>query len=84
LARALSHWGAALYPDRAWYERPTSTWGGGSGLTVIYGVVAPVKPPRIGKVQRYTCNTITHPVVSDLTSDDELVAPSSTGAGLVM
>ena len=23
-----------------------STWGGGSGLTVIYGVAAPVKPPR--------------------------------------
>jgi hypothetical protein len=35
-------------PDRA-----LSTWGGGSGLTVIYGVAAPVKPPRIGIVQRY-------------------------------
>jgi hypothetical protein len=33
--------------------RPTSTWGGGSGLTVIYGVAAPVKPPRMGKVQTY-------------------------------
>ncbi len=34
--------------------RPTSTWGGGSGITVIYGVAAPVKPPsRIGKVQTY-------------------------------
>ena len=32
---------------------PTSTWGGGSGFTVIYGVAAPVKPPRIGIVQRY-------------------------------
>jgi len=32
---------------------PTSTWGGGSGFTVIYGVAAPVKPPRIGKVQSY-------------------------------
>ncbi|RBP08174.1 hypothetical protein DFR50_12619 [Roseiarcus fermentans] len=29
-------------------NRATSTWGGGSGLTVIYGVAAPVKPPRIG------------------------------------
>jgi hypothetical protein len=29
---------------------PTSTWGGGSGFTVIYGVAAPVQPPRIGKV----------------------------------
>jgi len=35
-------------PDRA-----TSTWGGGSGLTVIYGVAAPVKPPRMGIVQGY-------------------------------
>jgi hypothetical protein len=32
---------------------PTSTWGGGSGFTVIYGVASPVKPPRIGKVQTY-------------------------------
>ena len=30
-----------------------STWGGGSGLTVIYGVAAPVKPPRIGVVKGY-------------------------------
>lgn len=30
-----------------------STWGGGSGLTVIYGVAAPVKPPRMGKAQGY-------------------------------
>jgi hypothetical protein len=33
--------------------RRTSTWGGGSGFTVIYGVAAPVKPPRIGKVRSY-------------------------------
>lgn len=33
--------------------RRTSTWGGGQALTVIYGVAAPVKPPRMGKVQRY-------------------------------
>lgn len=33
--------------------RPTSTWGGGSGITVIYGVAAPVQPPtRMGPVQR--------------------------------
>ena len=31
---------------------PTSTWGGGSGFTVIYGVAAPVKPPRMGKVRK--------------------------------
>ncbi|MGO8969543.1 MAG: hypothetical protein ACLQDQ_08225 [Myxococcaceae bacterium] len=33
--------------------RATSTQGGGSGITVIYGVAAPVKPPRMGKVQAY-------------------------------
>ena len=33
-------------------SRPTSTWGGGSGFTVIYGVAAPVQPPRMGKVRR--------------------------------
>jgi hypothetical protein len=32
--------------------RPTSTWGGGSGITVIYGVAAPVQPPtRMGQVK---------------------------------
>ena len=31
---------------------PVSTWGGGSGLTVIYGVAAPVQPPRMGKVRQ--------------------------------
>jgi hypothetical protein len=41
---------AAAFPNPS---RPTSTWGGGSGFTVIYGVAAPVKPPRMGKVQRY-------------------------------
>jgi len=34
-------------------SRPVSTWGGGSGFTVIYGVAAPVKPPRMGKVRAY-------------------------------
>jgi hypothetical protein len=33
--------------------RRTSTWGGGSGLTVIYGVAAPVKTPLLGTVRRY-------------------------------
>ena len=32
--------------------RPTSTWGGGSGITVIYGVAAPVKTPLIGQVRK--------------------------------
>ncbi len=29
-----------------------STWGGGTGINVIYGVAEPVQPPRMGKVQR--------------------------------
>ena len=30
----------------------TSTWGGGSGLTIIYGVAAPVKAPLMGQVRK--------------------------------
>jgi hypothetical protein len=41
---------AAAGPNPAF---STSTWGGGSGFTVIYGAAAPVKPPRMGKVQTY-------------------------------
>jgi hypothetical protein len=40
---------AAVEPNPA---SATSTWGGGSGFTVIYGVAAPVQPPRMGKVRR--------------------------------
>jgi hypothetical protein len=29
-----------------------STWGGGTGVNVIYGVAEPVQPPRMGKVRR--------------------------------
>ena len=29
----------------------TSTWGGGSGFTVFYGVAAPVKTPLLGTVR---------------------------------
>jgi hypothetical protein len=32
--------------------RPTSTWGGGSGITIIYGLAAPVQPPRMGLVRK--------------------------------
>jgi hypothetical protein len=32
--------------------RPTSTQGGGSGFTVIYGVAAPVKTPLLGTVRK--------------------------------
>jgi len=30
---------------------PRSTWGGGSGFTVIYGIAAPVKTPLMGQVR---------------------------------
>ena len=30
-----------------------STWGGGTGINVIYGVAEPVQPPRMGKVRNY-------------------------------
>ena len=40
---------AATSPDPS---RPTSTWGGGAGFTVIYGVAAPVKTPLLGTVRR--------------------------------
>ena len=50
---AANNWNDAQAATSGNPFRPTSTWGGGSGLTVIYGVAAPVKPPRIGKVQTY-------------------------------
>jgi hypothetical protein len=40
---------AATSPDPS---RPTSTWGGGSGFTVIYGVAVPVKTPLMGPVRK--------------------------------
>jgi len=39
---------AAIY-DKPDY--PVSTWGGGSGFTVIYGIAAPVKAPLMGQVR---------------------------------
>jgi hypothetical protein len=41
-------------PEAAVYDKvapPISTWGGGSGFTVIYGVAAPVKSPLMGQVR---------------------------------
>jgi hypothetical protein len=41
-------------PEAAVYDHPAhpiSTWGGGSGFTVIYGVAAPVKAPLMGQVR---------------------------------
>ncbi len=34
------------------YDPARSTWGGGTGINVIYGVAAPVQPPRMGKVRQ--------------------------------
>jgi hypothetical protein len=50
-------WAANNWNDPIAAVRPNpptaiSTWGGGSGFTVIYGVAAPVQPPRMGKVRR--------------------------------
>jgi hypothetical protein len=42
-------------PEAAALPNPPSaisTWGGGSGFTVIYGVASPVQPPRMGKVRK--------------------------------
>ena len=49
---AANNWNSLEAAAGADPSRPTSTWGGGSGITVIYGVAAPVKPPRIGKVRQ--------------------------------
>lgn len=41
-------------PEAAVYDKvdhAISTWGGGSGFTVIYGVAAPVKAPLMGQVR---------------------------------
>ena len=43
-------------PEAVTAENPPyniSTWGGGTGITVIYGVAGPVKPPRIGLTKSY-------------------------------
>jgi hypothetical protein len=40
---------AVLAETPAW---PTSTWGGGSGFTVIYGVAAPVRAPLMGHARK--------------------------------
>ena len=40
---------AAASPNPAW---ATSTWGGRSGISIIYGVASPVKPPCMGIVRK--------------------------------
>lgn len=45
---AANNWNS---PEAAVYDKvahPISTWGGGSGFTIIYGVAAPVKAPLMG------------------------------------
>ena len=49
---AANNWNDPLAATASDPARPTSTWGGGSGFTVIYGAAAPVKPPRMGKVRQ--------------------------------
>ena len=48
---AANNWNS---PEAAVYDKPAqpiSTWGGGSGFTIIYGVAAPVKAPLMGQVR---------------------------------
>jgi hypothetical protein len=48
---AANNWNSA---EAAVYDKPpypVSTWGGGSGFTVIYGIAAPTKAPLMGPVR---------------------------------
>jgi len=48
---AANNWNS---PEAAVYDKPAqpiSTWGGGSGFTIIYGVAARVKAPLMGQVR---------------------------------
>ncbi|WP_264563748.1 hypothetical protein [Flavobacterium sp. N3904] len=49
---AANNWNDAIAATSKDPKRSISTWGGGSGLTIIYGVAAPVKSPRIGIVRK--------------------------------
>ena len=49
---AANNWNDPIAATSADPFRPTSTWGGGSGITVIYGVASPVAPPRMGIVRK--------------------------------
>lgn len=49
---AANNWNDAMAATSKDPKRSISTWGGGSGLTIIYGVAAPVKSPRIGIVRK--------------------------------
>jgi streptogramin lyase len=48
-----NNWNSVLAATAENPPYPISTWGGGMGITVFYGVAAPVKPPRIGPVKTY-------------------------------
>jgi hypothetical protein len=50
---AANNWNLPKAAMASSFDPRFSTWGGGSGLTVIYGAAAPVKPPRIGVVKGY-------------------------------
>ena len=50
--RVANNWNDIDAVGDAGLARPTSTWGGGSGIVVIYGVAAPVKTPVMGQMRR--------------------------------
>jgi hypothetical protein len=63
---AANNWNSfavAMDPDPA---RRTSTWGGGSNFTVIYGVAAPVLPPRMGKVRKLPAPILAEMIVEPM------------------
>jgi hypothetical protein len=47
-----NNWNSIEVATSADPSRPTSTWGGRSGFTVIYGVAVPVKTPLMGPVRK--------------------------------
>jgi len=47
-----NNWNSVEAATAANPSGPTSTWGGGAGFTVVYGVAAPVKTPLLGQVRQ--------------------------------
>jgi hypothetical protein len=50
---AANNWNDLPIATSLTHDQSRSTWGGGTGITVIYGVAAPVKPPRMGPVRTF-------------------------------
>lgn len=51
-AWAANNWNDVAIATAMAQDPARSTWGGGTGVNVIYGVAEPVLPPRMGKVRR--------------------------------